>query len=495
MASEQESLAVDFPKRLSGRWGRFSSADKQFSFVSFCCLLMADVFLGKKGGMLVIVIWFIALLPTDYGRVYTLIGQRIRTWLLRHVRRQQVWSAGEQVWLSQPEPISLAVHGVDDLGLLHSSADTDTVVVTGAGSILSSLEPEGQYDSHAALSDLIRKVAAVHEGRGHNVGWGWLFTTRPLNLETLHSQLSDYLHPQALLPEALELPEPDRAPEDRRWLAFGENIQELLQVTELYGRKVTMAAVCTVPREGLKQDLTPDEARRLPAVQTAELVASELEGCGVIDPRPLTPRDMHAFLRGAWDIRNIGEYYEWQLEHSEEEVLASERQYPQQYIRAGEDYLEIDGSFHAVLWIKNFPDRLYPHHLRQLFDIEVPFLSVALIGSTRSTGLEYAWLDRRNALTGEIENYLGIIHKGPKAEARQQHWLDRQRRIYESRYAQDYNILVAVHHLSREGLEDAVDTALQRIRLANLAAERVAGNIHQLPFLLSATTGIDMTNP
>src|SRR5581483_8426656 len=124
MASDQESLTVDFPKRLSGRWGRFSRSDKQFSFACFFCLLIANELLGKRGAVLVLAMWAGGLVPTDYGRLYSLLAQNARI-LLRRKRQQEIWSANELSRFDKPEPIGLAVHAVDNLGLLHSAANTD----------------------------------------------------------------------------------------------------------------------------------------------------------------------------------------------------------------------------------------------------------------------------------------------------------------------------------------------------------------------------------
>jgi hypothetical protein len=154
--------------------------------------------------------------------------------------------------------------------------------------------------------------------------------------------------------------------------------------------------------------------------------------------------------------------------------------------------LQIDDSYHAVLWLKKFPQKMYPDHLRRLFQIDVPYLSVALIGKTRPYGTEYGILDRYLSLRGDVESKVGVVHKGPRWEDRERRIAERQQMLYRSRYSMDYNILVALHHIDRQGLEEAVDTALQEISLGNMRADRVTDTEWLLPFLLAATTGIDI---
>lgn len=494
MAADTPLTESDFPKRVTGRLGGFKSSDWQFAAFGLICTMAANHFFGRGIAVVLLVLFLIMLIPGDYGRLYGMAGQQVSiAWLkLRH--KGVIWAGHRGRRLPQAEPIGLAVHAVDGLGLLHTAGNYDAVVIAAYGSNLASLELSGQQSAHAALSDIIRKMASVHEANRYNIGWGWVYRTRPLNVDRMNTEWGSYLHREAFLPSALEKPESHWTPTDKRWLAYGENIQQLLDVTPGYCREVTMAAVCTVPRQGFGPDLTEEDIRRLPIVQTARMLSAELAGNGVVDPAPLTPVRMHEYLRGGWDVKNIDDYYEWQLSSSEDEVLASDRHHPQEIIEAGDSYVCIDGSYTSVIWIKEFNGTIQPYRLRQLFDIEVPYLSVSLIGSTRSTGLEYAWIDRMAALSNDIDQIGGVIHKGPKAADRYENMLNRQRKIYESRYSQDFNILVAVHHISREGLEEAVDTALQQIRLANFEGQRVTGNIRQLPFALSAATGVDFAH-
>jgi hypothetical protein len=494
MADEVQALEIDFPRRTSGRWGRFSSADWQFAVVCLCMTVFVNHFLGKGAAFMVLVTGGVLLVPLDYGRAYTLAGQYLRIWWLSMTRKGVVWSSDEKLRITHPEPIGLGVVDLGGLGLLHTADNHDAVVVTAEGSGLASLDLSGQFESHLALAEIIRKVAAMHETRGYNVGWGWVYRTRPLNVDRMHSDWLGYLHDEALIPSALKKPESDWTPHDRRWVGYGENLQQLLDTSYKFAREVTMAAVCVVPRQGFDKELPETGFQRLPVVQTAKVITTELEGGGLLNPQALSPRQMHAYLRCAWDIKHINDYYEWQLKSTDDEVLASDSLHPRSGIRAGGDYLEIDGTYTSVIWVKGFEGRMLPYRLRQLSAINVPFLSVAMLGSTRSSGLEYAWLDRATALSEEAENFLGIVHHGPKAVDKKERRLSRQRKIYESRYSQDFNILVAVHHLSREELDDAVEEALKSIRLANMTGERVTGNIRQLPFALSAATGVDFVH-
>jgi len=493
MTEPLRSLDADFPKRVSGRWFKLSSTDVQFIVFGLICIFAVNHFAGKAMGFLSVVLLGVLIAPFDYGRFYSVLGQYLGIAWLNRRHSGAVWESDQKTRLPQTEPVPVAIFGIDELGLLRTADNRDIVVVEAQGSRLASLELDSQFDAHRDLADIIRKVASMHEARGQNIGWGWLYRTRPLDIDGLHTSLGDYLHGQVLVPSALDRPVEEWSVQDRRWLAYGENVQQLLDVTYEYARNVTMAAVCTMPRQRIDDDLSPDAARRLPAVQTANLLASELEGNGVIDPRPLDPAQMHGFLRGAWDIKNISDYYEWRLKSTTDEILVSDRHHPQQKIEAGHDYVLIDGSYTSVIWVKGYEGRILPFSLRQLCDINVPYLSVSLIGNVKSYNLEYAWLDRISTVSEETERILGVVHKGPRAGEKVDSRLNRQRRIYESRYSMDFNVLVAVHHIDREGLEQAVDTALQQIRLSNLVGERVLGSTRQLPFALSATTAVDFT--
>jgi hypothetical protein len=490
VAQNPESLRIDIPERLSGRWGRFNSGDWWFTAAALAVAVIANHFWGGKAGLSVGIVWLCLTIPADYGRLYALFGQWLSNLWLQYVRKDVIWDSREVSIIAQA-PITLAVHGIDELGLLHSN-NQDTVVIAGEGSNIPSLELEGQYDSHLALAQVIRKAAAIAERRGYDVGWGWVYRTRPLNAASLSRRLENFLHPDAWSAADSDKSESQLTRDDRRLLAYGENMAELLGVTYDYTREVTMAAVCTVEREDFEKRLSKAEAHRLPVAQLAQVVSAELEACGVIDPRPLSPSGIHAYMRGAWDIAHVGDYYDWLLGRPEEEVLTSSNHLPQERIAAGPDYLQVDGSFHAVLWIKQLASRVYPHHLRQLFDIDVPWLSVAQVGVTTRTKSEYAILDRVIAINEEMDTWSGRVHQGPKREKKLQRRRDRQERVDASTYGQDYNILVALHHENRDGLEDSVDKALQRIGLAGLTAERVKGQIWQLPFLLSATTAINI---
>jgi hypothetical protein len=265
-----------------------------------------------------------------------------------------------------------------------------------------------------------------------------------------------------------------------------------------------------VQREGFEKSLADNQAHRLPIVQLASILPAELEAAGVIDPRALSPREMHAYFRGAWDVATIDDYYELRSainqaaeldgESSEEEVenaknqavLTSDTHLPQKRITAGKDYLLVDGTYTTVLWLLDSQSYLYPHQLRQLYYLGIPWYSVAVVGNTSSTKGEYAFLDRWIQVSQDLEDKAGMVHRGPKKLDQQASRVERQRKVYESRFSMDYNIFVAVHHVSRQGLEEAVDAAMQKISLMNFTAERVEGTIWQLPFVLCATTGIDM---
>jgi hypothetical protein len=190
-------------------------------------------------------------MTADYDKLHGYMGHRLNSLWIQKGRKEVVWDAQEETIFEKAPPIDLAVEGLDELGWLHGRGK-DTVVIEAEGSDIASLELEGQFDSHLALGEVIRKVAALAERHGHDAGWGWLYRTRPLNLPNLANTIGPYLHPEvwepSVLPQVLTAGENGLSKQDKRNLAYGENIQQLLEVSGKYSREVTMAAVCTVKR-------------------------------------------------------------------------------------------------------------------------------------------------------------------------------------------------------------------------------------------------------
>jgi hypothetical protein len=372
-------------------------------------------------------------------------------------------------------------------------------VIISEGSDIASLSLIGQHDAYIRLADMVRKLVGAQ--RGVSIGVSYVFRKDPFDSSKFEADLATFLHPEVFVPSGANLPEgQELTDEQARWLLISENWSQLrLDVCPHYGRKVWMAAVITIRREGIlakasgNQTISPKQIRKLPINKMVRIAIAGLRSAGVSNPHPLDKAEIHDFIRG-WDVMTIGDYYEArQIDPEAAYRDGFTGHWPSHEMRVGNGYSTTDGTRAAVMKITGSREQVWQGYWRQLMgQIEAPYFSCALVGSAVSSNWEVWGLERITAVVEDLGDIIGINRKTLKMEAREQKLNARKRDIFESELSQSYSILCA----PRAGTEDELEEYTSQIEsLADelgMSVELCKMAVLQYPALWSAVTGIPM---
>lgn len=511
--ADLESLTIPNPEKIEQNFRNWNATDRilNLGFVGIGILswmMLTDY--GAFGVVGTVLLWYGIMYRSRYGRTYQVFGQWVRTqWI--------IWALGGVLWLAEPDldssklrgvlrrapPHQLIVDRVATIGLVHDSKRrTDSIVVEAAGSNISSLDLAVMFEAQLAIADVIRTVASL---QGVRVGVSWVFRRRPLNQPALQDMYIRNIHPAVWAPEALDKPESDWTAFDRRMMSLRKLTIARIDMVSAVANDVVMAAVFTLQREGALREAEKDQVisesavTRLSIIRAAETAINGLARCGVANLRVLDAAEVHSYLRGAWDVTDSHAYNEDMAQMEAEEPgqgVETSLYWPQERIvvpRKGPSkhkVIQVDNTHHAVLQITQIPPKRLPTYFRRLFGINVPYMSVAMVGQAVKGAGEYWFLDKYKPLRDEVESKLGIIWKGPKARKRDEALELRMEEIFESVYGQDVNILIGLAHVSEQEVEDSVHEAFRVINSSNMRAARIEGESRLMGAVMAANTGI-----
>ncbi len=505
-------IETNHPTELSGRWLSFDWADKCFGIVMLVVILLAQSFFGKIGLFAAALATLGLLVRGPYGRNYYVFGQWWYSFIwIGLVQRNVLWTANAgtsrfEHLVRRASPLSLDLHilgdpddTTEDIGLLYNeAAQTDSIVIFADGSDHASVDDAAQYGRLQQLSETIKRLASVP---GLNVGISYVFRRRPADVEAVRDWDARNGHPDVLLPEALDKNPEDYSDRDKRMLFLLKGLSESWEMIAQSTAKVDMAVVLTITHSGMLEAAgkglkSGRDIPRLPIVRLAQSATVGLERANVRGAEVASPARLEAYLRRSWDVVTIGAFDTMVSERDSDEIDLTEAvrhwpHSPDSRITVADDHCSIDGTLHGVVRISGASPDPLPMWYRQLFGANVRYLSIALVGETLSYRGEYWFLQKLIPLRAEfLQGIFGMDDRGPRAAEAQESLEQRREDIYRSRYLQNYVVLVAVSADDSEQFEDDMAEVLRVAESIGLSASRVKGKVRQVPYLLSATTGV-----
>jgi hypothetical protein len=528
-APEHEGqLAFEIPQRLKMNFWSFTTADKYFTFVQAIIVVTVGFKYGRLAALLWILVWVGFMCRPENGRIYDLFSQACRTLRIRK-RHGLIWTAVQNSHRSKkrrrrtkrqkenvmPFRTGDIAGGVGFIAYKRS----DVIVIEGSGSKIIAQNPHDQFRTSLREADVIKRVASSVPGR--KIAVSLMFRRRPANVRDIANTMGESLHPDVAVPEALLIPEEKWTVKQRAdYNAFTMWMDSQNLMDEIAG-EVTMAMVITIQRESKlaramkgKSSLPDREVKRLTISRVKETAVEGLKACGVSDVHALDLEAINLYVRRSWDVDTIDEYYErMQKQWGGTEGLAKSKfHWPQERILAFSDHSVMDSTRHAVLRVRENPSRVLADYYRQLYAIDVPWLTVTLVSETVSSNAEYRMLNKLIPIRNTFDQVRGIVRKAPHQQKKEEEREKRERDLYNSRFGQAYVLLISVarpfladagdgideddiekrEEESIANLEDDVMAVRQKTYGLGMDATHILTESRQLPALWSAVTGIPM---
>jgi hypothetical protein len=418
------------------------------------------------------------------------------------LKRGYVWKERGKTWRSKRpvKPFPLEVRELGDVGLVYNQAKRNyNMIFSAEGSRITTYSALDQYLAMRNLSRVIAKAAAA-AGRG-GLKFGMGFRARPQDQWLIPNALSEVVDARIIQPvEVAAKPEAERTNEEHRVMWLHNFLREFTSMTE-YTVDVGMFFVITVPDDKVFQkvhkagELSDELERRLRTHRLRKLLVPALEQ--IIGPVEVLDGDgAERYLRMARDIATLDEYYdmvqgrrevgedaEWELDHH----------VPTSHIRAGHDYVEIDGTFATTIKITSFPEPLVvAHDMQNMYDSATSWASISVIGETYNGGKEYMLRNGSSSLLDDAADTVGLIRGGAKAEKKAAEFNERNHEIVDAVFNQDYVHLTAILATSLEELQLEYELESDRLGAEGFGHMRVLGRSKQLSSFLTATTLIDL---
>lgn len=506
------------PGKLEPNFGDFNTADYWFSAAA---LAIGVIVWGNYGVLwmpFVALAWYLCMARQKSGRPYYLLGAFIASAWSVYVRKGNVRQEGDPTTANQAgkrrvkkgskdnSAIPFAATSVpadldgETVGIMHKKgAHTDSFVIVSDGATIAAESPASQHEAYTRIADTVKQL--VSSRKGYSIGVSYVFRKDPFNMAELETNLEGMLHPEVFVPSGLNVPDDELTAEQSRWLLISANWSQLRnEVIAPHGRKVWMATVVTIRREGVlakaqsSRAISPKYIRRLPINKMVKTVTSGLIAAGVTNPRPLDKAEIHHFIRGAWDTETIDEYYDLVQQNPEAPYQDGfTDHWPHQEMRVTNQHSVTDGTYATVLRLTGNREEEWQGYWRELMgSIEAPHFSFALVGSAVRSSREVAFLERFTSLLQDVGDVVGINHKTMKMEKREARYDKRKRDIFESEFSQSYSIVIALRAGSEEELNDQIDQVESLATQLGMSTARITLATHQYPALWSATTGINM---
>lgn len=501
-------VLTSHPKKRSHRF--FVMSTRDIVWTGFSALLMTVAIATASSSIrtyiliLGVVTWILSMfkLPKNDERVYWQPVLLVSNWLLRSFRAYGlIWDN------SQPSKrlrravnpiIPLKVVGFGDIGLIYNRhRDTFSIVFTALGSEISSMNIAAQKAKQDELAEAVRKMAASVK-EPVQVSFG--VRARPEDPYALFNEIALRGEPEVVLPRALEKDPSTYTDEDRRMLFLHSVQRELPSILEM-ANDVDMFMVVSVrstdafKRALKKRSIKDKELNKQPIMRLKSLALPHLEKVTGEQVTVLDAEGVERFLRKAWDVTGLREYYEraHRRRVAGEEIIP-DKWYPQQHIKVGPSHVEIDSTFGSVIKITGFPvDQAPPFRAREFYWSTARWHSHVIIGETVHGGVEYNLSVGGHGILGDIKEILGFDQTSPRERRKAQEVDERLDEIAQSVYTQAFNAYVAVSSTkSLDDLEDEVQAELERLAAIGFSPVLVTGESAQLLAYLSATTAIDL---
>jgi hypothetical protein len=503
---DQRNITQAVPDRPEQQWVHPSSADWYYIFVGFCTMLLCYVMVGSIG----LLSFFGLLIGYIQGRdgrmYYVLLVVRPRNFWIDKIQKSVLWEAEPEkprlARLTRPMPPNgrVAINYLPfvrdkvetTLAIVYNEYDkTDTIIIGGEGSDIAGMSIPEQANVLDRVADGIKRLAGL---KGMDIMVSFQNSRRPPNVREMFEIYANNIHPDFLIEERRN------GPYDNEDLRRGDaNIAKVLEECLYVGRdlssKSIMTMSVTITRDEAinkfvkKGSLADDPSKRWLVTQFARLAEDQMTICGVDDAHAYTLEEMHEHIRYTWDVKQDDVYAGWKAENQGD--LSDPRwtyfHWPQEYIHAGKDYCCMDGCWHAVLTVEESPSEARPDTFRPLYFLNVPNVTVSVVGKTVKAKREVRSLEAASTFMEEGKNVLGVVGETQASLERSDRTKARLQSVYHARYSQHYNIAVIVSATSKEALMDDVDQAVREVN-ANDGFQIVqrTGSFVQVPWVFSA---------
>lgn len=552
-STTQEVTVLTGPDGLAYRLLSFSSTDWG-AFAIFASLGMyLWVNLAFPG--LVIAVLFVGYMmwPLAWSRRYYAWGEAIYSQWIRIVHQGILWESGDEYainastrrwWrkllsraFSRVAVFALLVDELFDYGLIHNLLDTtDSLVIRGDGSSIAAEEPQRQYDLQEMLAEELRRIAGYQK---LTATVGFTLRRRPTSQLMFDANQDSHAHPDVVIPEAIVKAHETGKTVDELYAAGEITRQELrdyrLHVIDVAqarssfmdeGCSVDMVAVITIKRSSRLamaarsggKPLEANELRRERIVQLANSMLDALGRAGVGNPIILNPDQCRDYLRSAWDVNSLPEYYgqrvaaesQSQLPIQHREEVSSSRSklrfwarpkavaesvplyHPQHSIQVNDNICVMDDTGHAVVRLTKLPAKIYPWTMHDLFThSDVRWISRTLASETTTGTREYLGLTWLSKIQDDVMSVVPGLW-GKKTELKRERLDAQTSRIANEGHIEYFNCFVAVANSDPELLELDVEEVLRAVNNIGGRAERVTGRSRLVRATLTANTGIPL---
>lgn len=517
--SDLTPFLIPFPERIKSQLFKWHGpGDGVILILAAVAGIISDIRFDQVAAVLTVVFILSWLIALDNGRVYQVFGVWWKTRALK-ARRGIIWQAKEgkskrSASLLRDLEIHFIRSPVDGVPLIHNTRKReDAIVIIGDGARWVSENVANQAAFNRRLARIISSSAAG--APGVRTGVSQMFVRRPPNMFSLASAYGQSVHPKVI-----EVPTEGDPREIARYQFLHDTFLNQFELVSQYANSILMGLVITIRTEGAldraareesrrrrrrqrgkvededvaQARLSENDVRRLAITQIAESVISELTEAGVDNPRLMTPIELRAFLRGGWDIVNIGQFQEDCLLDTDAVLDPDDtRHWPAQQIRATHRSLEIDGSHHAVIRLRRYPStEVLPVDFRELRTVGARWITITLLGMTTRSSPEYQALDRMIPFYEDLRQIFGSSYEGPKVRRRKERLRERQEQISRSVFKVDASWLIVVSAATADDLEFEVQQVEKKCKAMGLDPKRVTGPIWIWRYFLSAVTGLNL---
>jgi hypothetical protein len=306
----------ELPGHTTSSFMPFTRRDRWFSVAMLAFAILTAHVTNVIGFFTMIVVWSLLMLKNENCRNYMTVPLYVKG------LKRNVWTPGDATVRNRAERKRVRRKSEDDktvvpfvvtsvpsdlgggtIGIMHRKLEhTDSFVVTAKGSKIAALGLMGQKAFYDHQVEMIRRLVSTN--RGYSVGVSFVFRRDPHDTFAFENDQAEYLHHDAMHPEALTIPEEKWTDEQYRWFVIGNNLRELRdEVIPEFTQEVWMAMVVTIKRTGVlaraKGSINSKYVGRLPINRMAKTVITGLQTAGasgvkVLDETGGTPK----FLQG-----------------------------------------------------------------------------------------------------------------------------------------------------------------------------------------------------
>ena len=471
--------------------------------------------------------------PMLWGCRYYEILQAIKGWWIDAILQGVLWATGEALeaytagrswWrkllastmpLAHPNPFQ--VDKLFEYGLIHTvGLNQDSLVIRGDGSNIVSYNLSRQAELLAVIEDLIKRFASYYK---LHVQIGLVFRRRPSNPVIFDRNQDQHGEPDVVLPEALVLmqkypPRTDEEFEDprvhakrlyeegllsrvqfRQYRQYRIGVQQARECFTDDTNGVDMCLVITIPRtrrlmSATKSPLQQEELRREYIHQLARDAVDALVRATVVNPTVLNPEECQDYLRAAWDVSTLQEYYLQRAQGTPVDIT-NPVHHPEHVIGARNGLAITDDTAHAIVRMHELPEWIFPDSMNGLLTGDVRWITRTLIAEAeRGTGEYFGTSGIGRVFDNLAENLhlpfgKKILKKRAKLEEKEEQLAEDEHRVYSDVYLMESDTDVSTIEM---GAEELIRVAKQ----ADGDAFRVEGSARLVPVALTAATGIPL---